>query len=341
MNLFNRLKLATKILIKGTASPRGSRTPIPALTPEQVAEARAFFPLDKFFVYGHARSGTTMLMYLLDTHPEIHCSRQAHFFSRAPFLSGLVADPEVAEWLARGSVRWNRGGDLAPVVMRAAADFILERDARTTGAKFVGDKSPNSINDGAAVTRTHQIYPDAKIIYIVRDGRDTTLSHRFQAFIDATQHLGREDFRIREAFEQDPDSFRSPDKSLFSEKQIREYAAGWVRNIATTSAQGQALYPGQYYEVRYEDLLADPFAEMQKIYAFMGADTGRAGLEDAVLKVANHNRDAAWQEKKAGEMASAIPKGQAGSWQEFFSTRDKEIFDEVAGAMLKKWGYGE
>jgi hypothetical protein len=280
-----------------------------------------------------------MLMYLLAAHPEIHCSRQAHFFSRAPFLSGLVSDPEVAEWLSRGSVRWNRGGDLSPVVMRAAADFILERDARTTGAKFVGDKSPNSINDGAAVTLTHQIYPDAKIIYIVRDGRDTTLSHRFQAFIDATQHLGREDWRIRADFANDPDSFRSPEKSLFSEKQIREYAAGWARNLETTSSEGHRLYPENYYELRYEDLLAAPVEEMKKLYAFMGADTGHAGLEEAVLKVANHNRDAAWQEKKAGDIASAIPKGQAGSWREFFSTRDKEVFNEVAGEMLGKWGY--
>ncbi|MFQ5617128.1 MAG: sulfotransferase, partial [Anaerolineales bacterium] len=339
--------------------------PIPPLTPEEVAEARAFFPLDKFFVYGHARSGTTLLMRLVDAHPAIHCSRQAHFFTRPPFLHGLVADPAVAEWLNRGSVRWNRGRDLSPVVMRAAADFILERDARRHGARsqsarsqsarsqsarsqsalIVGDKSPNSLNDGEAVRLTHQIYPDARIIFIVRDGRDAVLSHRFQAFIDAPQHLTLEDRRIRAEFERDPEGFRpqtgssTPSKSLFTAKGLRDYAQGWVRNLQTTSALGRELYPGQYYELRYEDLIVNPVAEMKKVWGFLGMDTEFDKIEGAVMGVISYNRDAAWQEKKAGNLASAIPKGQAGGWREFFSERDKQTFDEIAGEMLVRWGY--
>ncbi len=341
MNIVNRLKLAARMLIKGTAPPQGARPPIPPLTPEEIAEARAFFPRDKFFVYGHARSGTTMLMYLLDAHPEVHCNRQAHFFTRPPYLSGLVADPAVAEWLSRGSVRWNRGRDLSPVVMRAAADFILERDARRHNARIVGDKSPNSLNDGEAVRLTHQIYPDARVIFIVRDGRDAALSHRFQAFIDAPQHLTPADRRIRAEFERDPASFRGPAKSLFTGQGIRDYARGWRRNLESTAALGRELYAGRYHELRYEDLLADPVGEMKKVWGFLGADPDLAGLEEAVMGVANRNRDAAWQQQKAGHLARAIPKGQVGAWREFFSERDTRVFEQIAGKMLRKWGYGE
>jgi hypothetical protein len=127
-----------------------------------VAEARAFFPLDKFFIFGHARSGTTLLARLIRLHPQVHCNWQAHFFTRPPLLQSLVDQEEVGAWLARRSNRWNRGRDLAPVVLRAAADFILEREARREGKSIVGDKSPNSLLNGEAVRLAHAIYPEAR-----------------------------------------------------------------------------------------------------------------------------------------------------------------------------------
>jgi hypothetical protein len=231
------------------------------------------------------------------------------------------------------------GRDVRPVVLRAAADFILERDAARTGASIVGDKSPNSINDGEAVDLTHRIYPDAKIVYIVRDGRDAVLSHRFQAFIDAPQHLGRADLRIRADFQRDPESFRAPQKSLFTEKSIREYARGWGRNVETTTERGEALYGDRFMALRFEDLVADSAVETAKIWAFLGADPAFPGAEAAVQSVAGTNRDASWQEEKAGDMADEIPKGQQGSWAVFFSERDRRVFRELAGEVLKKWRY--
>ena len=169
--MLSRLSLTLSVFLRGgrALSPRSDTPP---LTPEEVEEAQPFFPRPKFFVYGHARSGTTLLMRLIDAHPDILCTRQAHFFSRPPLLRALVSDPDVAFWLARGSFRWNRGRDLSPVVMRAAADFVLEREAARAGASIVGDKSPNSINDGEAIDLPQQVYPDGKIVYIVRAGRD-------------------------------------------------------------------------------------------------------------------------------------------------------------------------
>jgi GxxExxY protein len=334
----SRLSLTLSVLLRGGRAFT-ARTDIPSLTPEEVDEARSFFPRPKFFVYGHARSGTTLLMRLLDAHPDVYCTRQAHFFSRPPFLQALVSDPDVAFWLQRGSFRWNRGKDLSPVVLRAAADFILERDAAAAGASIVGDKSPNSINDGEAIDLTHRIYPDARIIYIIRDGRDAVLSHRFQAFIDAPQHLTRADLGIRAEFQRDPDRFRSADKSLFTEKGIRAYAQGWVRNVETSVERGQALYGERFHTLRFEDLVADPSAETTAAWAFLGADPMFKDAENAIQSVAGTNRDAKWQEKKAGGLAEEIPKGQRGSWEAFFSARDVRVFDETAGETLKFWGF--
>src|SRR5215212_11292513 len=139
--MFSRLKAAARILLKGD-SKKKKRNPIPAITPEEVSEIKAFFPREKFFIFGHARSGTTLLMRLLRLHPEVHCNYQAHIFTRQPLLKSLVNNPEAEEWLTRKSNRWNQGRDLSPLVLRAAADFIMERDAAKAGKNIVGDKSP-------------------------------------------------------------------------------------------------------------------------------------------------------------------------------------------------------
>jgi len=157
MNLIKRFKLAARILTKGAEPEKARRELIPPISLEEVAEARQFFPMGKFFIFGHARSGTTLLTRLVRVHPDVHCNYQAHFFTRPPLLNSLVSDPDVGAWLARRSNRWNRGRDLSPVVLRAVSDFIMERDARLAGKNIVGDKSPNSLLDGRAVQLLHDI----------------------------------------------------------------------------------------------------------------------------------------------------------------------------------------
>jgi hypothetical protein len=338
VKLSQRLALAGRILLTGRL-PSNKRSGIPAITTEEVAEIKTFFPMDKFFIYGHARSGTTLLARLVRVHPEVHCNYQAHFFTRAPLLQSLVADPEVGVWLSRRSNRWNRGRDLSPVVMRAASDFIMEREARREGKRVVGDKSPNSLLDGEAVRLLHKVYPDGRLVFIVRDGRDTALSHRFQAFIDNPQSLSREDLDIREAFSKNPHPFLKGERSIFLERDLRQAAEGWVHNLSDTDRMGQELYRERYFHLRYEDLLTQPFEEMSHLWSFLGVDAAGANLEEAIQAELIQNPDADWQNQKAGEIANPLQKGRAGSWREMFTARDRQIFDNIAGKTLAAWGY--
>jgi hypothetical protein len=333
-----RAKLAARVLL-GKSPPRARGRDIPPISPEEIAEAKDFFPMDKFFIFGHARSGTTLLTRLVRLHPNVHCNYQAHFFTRAPLLQSLVSDEEVGAWLARRSNRWNRGSDLSPVILRAASDYILEREARREGARIVGDKSPNSLMDGEAVRLMHQVYPDARLIYIVRDGRDAALSHRFQAFIDKTEHLTNEDLRIREAFIQNPQPFLHGQRSIFTPKGIRQAAEGWNRNVVETTRMGKELYGDQFISLRYEDLLANPWEEMSRLWEFLGADSSFPELQGAIQDELGHNPDAEWQREKANEIAEALTKGKKGIWQELFNAEDRHIFHQIAGATLTAWGY--
>ncbi len=333
-----RAKLAWQVFRHGPRALMTQRD-IPAISPEEVAEAQAFFPMDKFFVFGHARSGTTLLARLIRVHPEVHCNYQAHFFTRPPLLQALVADPDVAAWLQRPSNRWSRGRDLSPVVLRAVADFILERDARREGKRIVGDKSPNSLLNGQAVRHLHAVYPDARLIFIVRDGRDAVLSQRFQSFIDAVQHLTPEDLRIREDFAKHSEVFFRGERSVFTEKGLRRAAENWVQNVTETHRLGQELYGDRYHVLRYEDLLARPWEEMQRLWVFLGAPTDVAGLGDAVDAEMQRNPDADWQRYKEGDLVANLKKGKAGSWRELFTERDRALFHEIAADTLREWGY--
>jgi len=67
--MLSRLKSAARILVKGDIK-KNKRNPIPAITPEEVAEIKQFFPREKFFIFGHARSGTTLLLRLVRLHPK-------------------------------------------------------------------------------------------------------------------------------------------------------------------------------------------------------------------------------------------------------------------------------
>src|SRR5574342_963942 len=211
--MLSRFKSAARILVKGEQKKK-SRNPIPAITLDEVAEIKQFFPREKFFIFGHARSGTTLLMRLARLHPEVHCNYQAHFFTRRPLLKSLVDTPETEEWLARKSNRWNRGRDLSPLVLRAAADFIMERDAAKEGKHIVGDKSPSSTIHGQAVRDMHSLYPDAKLVNIVRDGRDVLISERFRNFVEESRFLTAEDKRIIADLQSDPAPFSDGRRSI-------------------------------------------------------------------------------------------------------------------------------
>jgi hypothetical protein len=185
----------------------------------------------------------------------------------------------------------------------------------------------------------HSLYPDAKVVNIVRDGRDVLISERFRNFVEESKFLTAEDKHIISDLQTDPASFSNGRRSIFTEAFIRNIASRWVKDLTETDAEAQRLYGENYHSLRYEDLLATPFTELTKVWKFLGVKKISKTLEKAIKAEMSSNPDEEWQAQRNESMASFLPKGQAGNWQRLFTARDKSVFKEIAGEMLVKRGY--
>ena len=302
-------------------------------------DIKEFFPRQKFFIFGHARSGTTLLARLIRLHPEVHCNWQAHFFTRQPVLQDLVNSPEIRGWLDAKSNRWNQGERLSPLVLRAAADFMMERQAVDLGKSIVGDKSPNSQLKGQAVQYLHDIYPDAKLIFIVRDGRDVVLSHRFQAFIDFPEFLSASDLQIRDDFAVNEDPFYQGERSIFTKEWLLQDIQSWRDNLQETDHEAVRLFGDQYRTLRYEDLISEPEDTLRTLWKFLEVKAPALPGSSVIDQEMNRNPDEDWQKEQDLEIFSGLEKGKAGSWRDLFTGRDRKLFKELAGQTLIDWHY--
>jgi hypothetical protein len=309
------------------------------ITPDDLDDLRRRFPLPKFFVLGHARSGTSFLARLLRAHPEVHCEWQTQFFSERGPIPYFTA-PAFRAWLRHPSNKWVAGWEPTPALLRACLDTILERGARQAGKRIVGDKSPNE-NADRAVRWISALYPDGRLIYIVRDGRDTILSKRIQAFIDQPESLGRRDRRVRQEFMAHPQAFLDGRRSIFTEAWLESSARGWADAVGSSVAAGQELLGESFRVVRYEDFLEDPLPPLARLWEFLGAAPVGPEIESLVRAQGGMNPEAEWHAASASGVAEFLPRGVRGAWRRLFTAADVARFDDAAGNVLETYGYLE
>jgi hypothetical protein len=138
-----------------------------------------------FFVVGNQKSGTTWLMRMLDAHPEVLCKGEGRFFGGgwrqkslkqrdvlrpASSLYNAVLDAEYLRlWIERSV--WSRNDSTEEHLnnlTRMAIDYFLEGELLKSGKRVVGDKSP--LLTPETIREISAIYPEARVIHIVRDG---------------------------------------------------------------------------------------------------------------------------------------------------------------------------
>jgi len=307
------------------------------IQPKDLESIRRRFPRPKFFIFGHARSGTSLLARLIRLHPDVHCEWQTQYFSErgpVPYLSST----SFRQWMRHPSNKWTLGWDPTPVLLRVCCDAILEREAEKSGKGTVGDKSPNE-NGGEAVRWLAAVYPDAHLIYIVRDGRDTVLSKRIQAFIDQPDSLGRADRRVRHSLIKEPRPFLERRRSIFTPSWLEAAARKWATDVQESVADGRRLFGERFAVVRYEDLLAEPYPTMAGLWSFLGVAPGGAELEASVDRQTQDNPEAEWHQASAYAFVRELPRGVHGGWRDLFTPGDRALFERNAQSALDAYGY--
>lgn len=268
------------------------------------------------FVVGCQRSGTTMLQRMLDAHPKLAVAYDSLFIMRAIKGEPMGFDPpltdEVVE-LARTHPRFDRLGLSDQAVERAAAGArvysgfvaaIYDELARAHGKPLAGEKSPGYCRH---LARLHALLPWAKIIHLIRDGRDVALSIR---------DWGKGAAKLE----------------LWKTEPIAVGALWWRRDVMRGCGAGRELPAGVYREVRYEDLVGDPPGSMRALADFLGL-----AYDDAMVE---YHRGRV--KERAGLSAKAAwlpPTKGIRDWRSQMNERDRELFEAIAGEQLAMLGY--
>jgi hypothetical protein len=167
--------------------------------------------------------------------------------------------------------------------------------------KTLLEKSPGHLRYAQRILRR---YPEARVVEVVRDGRDVCVSLEMQALTAQWPPTAR-----------------------------RAQIAMWSRAVRQGRAlQADATVADRVLSVRYEDLKADPAAEIARLFEFAQLDASAAIVEATADRTdfrhrrlvgpGHHNR-----------------KGEVGDWRNHFTPDDEALFRELAGEDFEAAGY--
>lgn len=274
------------------------------------------------FIVGCPRSGTTLLQRIVDAHPEIAITPETHwvpaFFRDGVGLTteGFVL-PELVEELFSHRNFSKMGishvdlegllGDGRPVSYSSFVSGIFDLYGRQHDKPLVGDKSPGYARD---IPLLHTLWPAAKFIHLIRDGRDVCLSAiNWKRKIPAM-------------------TSRFP---TWAEDPVTTAALWWECHVRLAREAGNALGPDLYSEIRYEALVAHPAEECARLCAFLGVpyvDTMLRFHEGRFSGKAGQDAKHSWQPITPGLR----------NWRTQMPSRDVENFEAAVGNLLGELG---
>ncbi len=277
------------------------------------------------FIVGCPRSGTTLLGRMVDAHPDIaviHEGRFApDFFERRRGLGddGSVTPELVDRLLAHRPFKNVAVGReelerlLGSDGRVAYADYvsgIFDLHGRAHGKQLVGDKTPHYVR---SVPTLHSLWPAARIVHLIRDGRDVVQSV-----------LG-----WRKVAERGGSVARF---SAFGEDPVATVACWWEWLVRLGREDGAALGPALYHEVRYESLVADPEGECKRLCEFLGVPYHERMLG---FHEGRERDEPGLDAKKAWRPVTAGLR----DWRSEMAGADVQRFEAAAGGMLDELGY--
>jgi len=274
-----------------------------------------------FFVCGSVKSGTTWMQIMLDAHPAVSCRGEGHFVDLLvpAFQTAVNQYNQHIEWknaqLIGGLGDYPRFTELElAYTIRTAILLLLSRQAGDKPVIAIGEKTPDNIG---GLPFLDLVFPHAKFILLVRDGRDCAVSGWFHNRRLSSDWLA-ETYPTFDSYAVDT-------------------AAGWAREqeIAVKFSEQR---PERCLFVRYEDMAADAAGALGRTLRFLGVDDDAAIVADCCGK-ADFATLTSGRSPGQEDTGSFFRKGIAGDWHNHFSAEANAAFVRQAGPWLKHFGY--
>ncbi|GFG73626.1 sulfotransferase [Mycobacterium botniense] len=258
------------------------------------------------FIGGTQRSGTTLLRVMLDCHPRICCG---------PELKVLPVVAEHYKFLVgRNREVMHSYGNTVADVQRSCRLFVEDLVAnflRAQGKPRWAEKTPQNTR---YMLTLGEIFPEARFIHVLRDGRDVACSLLTMEWSDSA--TGRK---------------------LDYVQNMAAAARYWRDTVL--QARSLARHPslaGRVLEVRYEDLVNHTETTMRTVLAFLGEQ-----WDEAVL--AHHSKDRSGEpvEPSTAQVNKPLNHDSLGRWRHDMTEQDKAAFKQEAGELLIELGYAQ
>lgn len=204
------------------------------------------------------------------------------------------------------------------------------------GRSFVCYKSHHPIN---------QIQPtdlaSAKIIYVIRDPRDISLSGRPYFFSDSSQPktLTQKAIRIlKNLYHETPIAKRRirnkmNNAILFGDSSVNKWCTtSWKDHVAGYSNSNS-------FNIKYESILQDPIKAAQQILDFIGHQSTSEHIKQSIDVQSFANKKRQFNKQQLDKKSVFLRKGTAEQWIMDMSKRENNLFVKTLKTELLSLGY--
>jgi hypothetical protein len=270
-------------------------------------------PVFPIFV-GSGRSGTTLVQAIFSAHSELAITHESMFVPRLAshqyvidgrfqidrFIRDLERIPDFNRLAINEQGLRTRLAAVSPTNYSDAVRAVFAQYATQHGKVRYGDKSPGYV---LHMERLAVLFPEARFVHVIRDGRDVALS-----YVDRS----------------------------FGPSDIPEAALFWKRRVRAGRDAGRQLGPDRYKELRYEDLIESPDQKVRELCSFLDLD-----FEPGMLTYFEQGEDvqAATADPSAHQALRLPPTRGLRNWRDEMTVSELAVFEVLAGRTLDECGY--
>ncbi len=211
--------------------------------------------------------------------------------------------------------------------MRWMTHQLVVFGLNTSGKSVLVDKvTPYLGTSGLVLRQIQHHYPKAKIIHLVRDGRDVVTSGTFDWITRTPPEADRFRFYVK----------REPDLVLsrfFDDQILDTWCRYWTEpQAAAEHWRMKDEFQHPWLTVHYEDMLEDQASQLAKIFDFLQVTSTPEIAQAAADSASFHKRTG--RSRGHDEPTAKARKGVHGDWRNYFTRADADIFDAICGHWL-------